>query len=235
MNPAISTQQGRHPEREGVTMKKAFQDRTSWYDGYLFEKIMEKRSREMFVGPISAFIEEGASVIDIGCGIGSLVLNLSPVCSKVVGIDVSSKMIAYAKKRQKKEQYPNVEFHHLCASLLAEVFPDTFEYGVMGQMLHEISEEIRDTILRAAKKVATKLIIADYRTPLPRNMYGMMITFVESIAGAEHNRNFKSWQANGGIDSFLVRHGLQVEEVAPYQLGGKEIGIGKIVKVSYTA
>jgi len=214
-------------------MKQAFQDRTSWYDGYLFEKIMEKRSREMFVGPISAFIEEGSSVLDIGCGIGSLALNLSPVCSKVVGIDVSSKMIAYAKKRQQKKQYPNVQFHHLCASLLPEVFSDRFDYGVMGQILHESAEEVRDTILMAAKKVAAKLIIADYRAPLPLNMYGRMITFVESIAGAEHNRNFKSWQANGGIDSFLVRHGLQVEEVAPYRLGGREIGIGTIVKVSH--
>ena len=214
-------------------MKKAFQDRTSWYDGYLFEIIMEKRSREMFVGPISAFIEEGSSVLDIGCGIGSLVLNLSPVCITVVGIDISSKMIAYAKKRQEKKQYPNVVFHHLCASLLPEVFKERFDYGVMGQILHESSDEVRDAILAGAKKVATKLIIADYRAPLPANMYGRMITFVESIAGAEHNRNFKSWQANGGIDSFLVRHGLQVEEVAPYRLGGKEIGIGKIVKVSH--
>jgi len=218
---------------EKAPMKKTFQDRTSWYDGYLFEKIMGKRSREMFVGPISAFIEQSSSVLDIGCGIGSLVLSLAPVCSKVVGIDISSKMIAYAKKCQRKSEYLNVEFHHLCASLLPGVFSDRFDYGVMGQILHETPEALRDIILTEAKKVATKLIIADYRAPLPRNMYGKMITFVESIAGSEHNRNFKSWQANGGIDSFLERHDLHVEEATPYQLGGKEIGIGTIVKVHY--
>jgi len=214
-------------------MKQAFQDRTSWYDGYLFEIIMGKRSREMFVGPISAFIEKGSSVLDIGCGIGSLVLSLAPICSKVVGIDVSSKMIAYAKKCQRQSEHLNVEFHHLCASLVPEVFPYRFDYGVMGQILHETPEALRDTILTAAKKAATKLIIADYRAPLPRNMFGKMITFVESIAGSEHNKNFKSWQANGGIDRFIERHGLQVEEATPYQLGGKEIGIGTIVKVSH--
>jgi cyclopropane fatty-acyl-phospholipid synthase-like methyltransferase len=52
---------------------------------------MEKRLNEMFVGPISALIEDGSSLIDIGCGIGSLVLNLSPRCSKVVGIDIFQK------------------------------------------------------------------------------------------------------------------------------------------------
>jgi len=214
-------------------MEKEFKDRTNWYDGYLFEIIMEKRSREMFVGPISDLIEDGSSVIDIGCGIGSLLLNLSPRCSKAVGIDVSSKMINYAKKRQMRGNYPNVEFHHLCASLLPDSFSDRFDYGIMGQILHETTDDLRNTIIEGAKKVVSKLIIADYVAPLPQNMYGVMIKFVESIAGSEHNRNFKSWQSNGGLDTFISRHGLQIEEVKPYQLGGKEIGIGKIVKVSY--
>lgn len=214
-------------------MKKEFKDRTNWYDGYLFEIIMEKRSREMFVGPISALIEDNSSVIDIGCGIGSLLFNLSPRCSKAVGIDISSKMIQHAKKRQLKGNYLNVEFHHLCASLLPDSFSDKFEYGIMGQILHETTEDLRNTIIEGAKKVASKLIIADYVAPLPKNMYGVMIKFVESIAGSEHNRNFKSWQSNAGLDAFISRHGLQLEEVKPYQLGGKEIGIGKIVKVSY--
>jgi SAM-dependent methyltransferase len=214
-------------------MKKEFQDRTNWYDGYLFEKIMEKRSREMFVGPISALIEDGCSVIDIGCGIGSLALNLSSRCRKVVGIDVSSKMINYAKRRQMRGNYPDVEFHHLCASFLPEVFPDRFDYGIMGQILHETTEDLRSTIFEGAKKVASKLIIADYVAPLPKNMYGVMIKFVESIAGSDHNRNFKSWQSNGGLDAFISRQGLQIEEVKPYRLGGKEIEIGKIAKASY--
>lgn len=210
-------------------MEKEFKDKTTWYDGYLFEKIMDKRSTEMFVGPISALIEEGSSVIDIGCGIGSLVLKLSDKCSKVVGIDISSKMINYAKKR--KKDYHNVEFHHLCASLLPEAFSDKFDYGVLSQILHETSEELRDTIIEGAKKVTDRLIISDYKAPLPKNMYGRMIKFVERLAGSEHNRNFKSWQYNGGLDGFISSHGLKVEEVKPYQLGGKEIGIGKIVKV----
>lgn len=61
----------------------------------------------------------------------------------------------------------------------------------------------------------------------------MIIKFVECMAGSEHNRNFKSWQSNGGIDSLITRHRLKVEVVKPYKLGGKDTGIGKIVKVSY--
>jgi len=212
-------------------MQEKFKDRTNWYDGYLFEKIMEKRSHEMFIRPISALIEDGSSVIDIGCGIGSLVLSLSPRCKKVVGIDVSSKMIRYAQKRLMQKRYSNVELLHLCASLLPEVFKEKFDYGVMNHILHETSGNMREIIIEETKKVTTKVIISDYIAPLPKNIYGAMITFVEYIAGSEHNSNFKSWQSNGGIDTFIARHGFKVEEVTPYRLGGKEIGIGKIVKV----
>ena len=213
-------------------MQEKFKDRTNWYDGYLFEKIMEKRSREMFVKPISALIEDGSSVIDIGCGVGSLVFNLYPRCSRVVGIDISSKMIAHAKKRLAKEGYPNVEFHHLCASLLSEVFLEKFDYGVMNQILHETSGSMREILIEEAKKVTTTMIISDYITPLPKNIYGAMIAFVEYIAGSEHNSNFKSWQSNGGLERFIATHGFKVEEVKPYRLGGKDIGIGEIVKVT---
>lgn len=214
-------------------MEKEFKDRTTWYDGYLYEKIMDSRAEGLFVEPISGFIEDGSSVIDIGCGIGSLVLKLSDRCREVVGIDVSSKMIDYAKKRQMKKNYPNVEFHHLCASLLLEAFSDKFDYGVMSQLLHETSEELRNIVIEGAKKVACKLIISDYTSPLPKDRYGRMIRFVELLAGSEHNRNFKNWQSNGGLDGFISSHGLKVEEVKPYKLGVRKIRIGKIVKVSY--
>jgi ubiquinone/menaquinone biosynthesis C-methylase UbiE len=214
-------------------VKREFKDRTTWYDGYLFEKIMDKRSQEMFVEPISAMVEDSSSVIDIGCGIGSLVFNLSHRCSKVVGIDVSSKMISYAKKRQVRKECSNVEFYHLCASLLTEIFTDTFDYVIMGQILHETSTDIRERILEGTKRITQKMIISDYRAPLPHNMYGVMIRWVEYIAGSEHNKNFKSWQSIEGIDGFISRHRLKVEEEIPYRLGGNDIGIGKIIKVSF--
>jgi hypothetical protein len=114
---------------------------------------------------------------------------------------------------------------------LSEVFKEKFDYGVMNHILHETSGNMREIIIEETKKVTTKVIISDYIAPLPKNIYGAMIAFVEYIAGSEHNSNFKSWQSNGGIDTFIARHGFKVEEVTPYRLGGKEIGIGKIVKV----
>jgi SAM-dependent methyltransferase len=212
---------------------RSFQDRTSWYDGYLYEKIMGSMADEMFVRPISGFIESGSSVIDIGCGIGSLVLELSNKCSKIIGIDVSSRMIAYAKKRLMKKRFSNVEFHHLCASLLPEVFSGSFDYAVMSQIFHEISEELRNIVIASVKEVARTLIIADYISPLPKDGYGRMIQFVELLAGSEHNRNFKSWQSHGGLDGFLSYNRLKAIQVTPYQLKGRNIGVGKIVKVSY--
>jgi ubiquinone/menaquinone biosynthesis C-methylase UbiE len=218
--------------RAGV--KGAFRDRTSWYDGYLFEKIMGKRSRSMFVEPICSMIESGSSVIDIGCGTGSLVLALSHRCTKVVGIDSSSRMFRYALTRLSKTPSPGVTFYHLPASLLSATFAERFDYSILSQVLHETPARERRAMMEEAQKISGRSIIADYTAPLPRNTYGLIIKCVESFAGSEHNLNFKSWQLSGGIDRFIADQGLVAEESQPYRLAGREIGVGKIVKVVYT-
>lgn len=212
-------------------MRGAFRDKTSWYDGYLFEKIMGKRSLSMFVEPICSMIENGSSVIDIGCGTGSLVLALSHRCTKVVGVDRSSKMFRYALTRLSKTPYPHVSLYHLPAALVSETFTERFDYSILSQVLHETPACERNVVMEEARKIAGKSIIADYTAPLPRTLYGMVITCVELLAGSEHNMNFKSWQSIGGIDRFLADQGLIPEASQPYRLGGREIGVGKIVKV----
>jgi len=214
-------------------VKRKFSDRTSWYDGCLFEKIMGKRSRAMFVEPICSMIENGSSVIDIGCGTGSLVLALAHRCTNVVGIDSSSKMIKYALTGLVANPSPHVVFYHLPAYLLSETFTERFDYSIMSQVLHETAAHDRLGMMEEAQKISRKSIIADYAAPLPRNIYGVIIKCVESLAGSEHNMNFKSWQESGGIDRFIADQGLVPKESQPYRLGGKEIGIGRIVKVAH--
>jgi len=178
-------------------------------------------------------IENGSSVIDIGCGTGSLVLALSHRCTNIVGIDSSSRMIGYALTRLRENPSPHIAFYHLPASLVSETFTGKFDYSIMSQVLHENPADERVVILQEARKVARQSIIADYTAPLPRNIYGMIIKCVESLAGSEHTINFKSWQLSGGIDHFMANQGLIPEAYQSYRLGGKEIGVGKIVKVRY--
>jgi hypothetical protein len=142
-------------------------------------------------------------------------------------------MIGYALTRLKENPSAHVSFYHLPASLLPERLNEKFDYSIMSQVLHETPAGERGVLLEAARSAALKGIIADYTAPLPRNIYGMIIKCVESLAGSEHNLNFKSWQFRGGIERFLAEQGLVPEASQPYRLTGRDIGIGKIVKVVY--
>lgn len=51
------------------------------------------------------------SILDVGCGTGTYSVVLAQHCKKVVGIDLSSKMIELAKQTAKKSGSKNVEFY----------------------------------------------------------------------------------------------------------------------------
>lgn len=52
-------------------------------------------------------------VLDVGCGTGIYSLALAKYCKKVIGIDLSPKMIKIAERKALDEQIQNVEFHCL--------------------------------------------------------------------------------------------------------------------------
>nr|WP_246583111.1 class I SAM-dependent methyltransferase [Clostridium simiarum] len=50
-------------------------------------------------------------VLDVGCGTGSYALALSDRCKKVIGVDLSPRMIEIAKEKAQKENVTNIEFY----------------------------------------------------------------------------------------------------------------------------
>lgn len=56
-----------------------------------------------------ALVEPGHTVLDVGCGTGSLCLRLAPTGAQVHGLDLSGEMIRIA--RSKTEGAENVQFH----------------------------------------------------------------------------------------------------------------------------
>ena len=64
----------------------------------------------------------GQAILDLGCGTGTLTVQLADFCSKVVGVDSSQNMIDKAKK-----QFSNVEF--LVCDALALPFDEEFDGG----------------------------------------------------------------------------------------------------------
>lgn len=58
-----------------------------------------------------ALMRPGCTVLDIGCGTGSLALRLAPAAGRVHGLDCSSEMARIANEKAAAEGVDNVEFH----------------------------------------------------------------------------------------------------------------------------
>ncbi len=199
--------------------------RSRWYDGFFYSLMVDPIAGKSFAKPVSKYVSDNSSAIDIGCGVGTVVAGLAKKCSHVSGIEVSPKMVGFARKRLAAMGVGNVELIHGSATELSSLVSRTYDYAVMTQFLHEIPADIRDRVMEEAKKIAREFIIADFIAPYPETFQGKMIRIIEMSAGKEHNANFKDWLAKGGLDGFLHLHGLSMAEERIFSTG-----VGKIVK-----
>lgn len=180
-----------------------------WYDGWFYAKFIDSDASPLR-NKILDLIEDGKTVIDIGCGTGGFALKMAPRCRYVLGVDVSEKQIAMAQKRRKKAGVQNVEFRHVNAAALGKSLEEKFHYATLSMMLHEIPQSERLQILREVKQITEKIIFLDYNTPQPFSFWGAAIRTIEFFAGREHYRNFKDFVQRGGLPALLKEAGFTV-------------------------
>ena len=185
-------------------------DKKHWYDGWFYAKFVDPWEKE--IGEIiSDFIENDSTVIDIGCGTGAIVFRLAKKCKRVIGIELSSKMIQYANTQKEKGNYPNVEFIHGDATNLSDTIDQRFDYATTSLVIHEMTVNDRVKAIHEMKAIAEKIIIADYIAPQPKNLWGISNILSEIAAGIDHYGNYRSFIAHKGIDDLLYRCGLHIE------------------------
>ncbi len=111
----------------------------------------------------SRWVEPGDTVLEIGCGTGSLAARLLARGACVTGIDVSEKMLAVAR-----ETAPGAELLHATAAEIDRLGEGRFDKVVSTLVFSELSEGELDFVLRAAKsllKPGGKLVVADEVRP----------------------------------------------------------------------
>ena len=106
-------------------------------------------------------------------------------------------------------------------------FPDeTFDYVILSLAVHQFPEPLRSEILEQARKVAKRLIIADYAVPVPKNISGYASIGIENLAGDEHCSAYKHFVKTGGIPGIVDRMDFTIQEEAT-----SGTGIFKVVKM----
>ena len=180
-----------------------------WYDGGFYDRFIAPNQKNLFK-QIIGLIEPESDIIDIGCGTGFFSFSVADKCKSTLGIDLSKRNIDKANQNLEKKPNDKLSFRNAYLHDIVSQEKKHFEYAVLTYVIHEVNEEERISILNEIAQVADKIIIADYLIPCPNDFAGKIVKVVEFIAGAEHYRNFYTYETNGGIQYLADKAGLSI-------------------------
>ena len=183
--------------------------RSRIYDGSLYALLLDPWLTPLH-RIVAGYIPADSNVLDVGCGTGNLSVIMAEKAARVVGIELSPAMADYARRRVASEQRSNVTIETADAAMfLADRPTGSFDVATMVLALHEMPADARKPLLREAARVARRLIVVDFRIPLPRNWAGFRNRMAEIAAGAEHYRAFRDFDRRGGTSHIAASAGLR--------------------------
>ena len=146
-------------------------------------------------------IEDGESVLDVGCGKGILTLDLATKAGKIVAIDKSKREITIAQK-----DYSARNIEYLLGDAVAYDFGKTFDVVVLSNVLEHV--ENREELLKKVKNISPKILI---RVPMINRDWITLFKKENGIEWRLDNTHFTEYT----LDSFkdeLMKADLKLEE-----------------------
>jgi SAM-dependent methyltransferase len=116
---------------------------------YVIEETVQQRYVGMrdaatFVPFLLPYLHPGMDVLDVGCGVGSIALDLAPMLApgRVVGVDADAEQIEVARKSAAERQIENAEFQ--VASIYELPFADeSFDAAYANAVFLYVRERVR--------------------------------------------------------------------------------------------
>ena len=191
-------------------------DKTHWYDGWFYDRIIAPNQDRLF-GHISNLIKAQSTIIDVGCGTGRFAFALANRSKSVLGIDLSRRNVKRAQLNLLHRPNHKISFLHRSLSEIIREEHIYFDYAVLTYVIHEVDEEERINLLNEVALVADKIIIGDYLVPKSNGFAGKISETIEFLAGREHYRNYKSYMEKGGIYYLANNARLKIINEQKYQ------------------
>lgn len=212
-------------------MKQNVYDHSHFFEGY--KKLRESNSglNDVLEQPALRVLLprlEGKRVLDIGCGMGQFVAHCAQQGAlKVIGADISNKMIEYAKQNNKDE---NTEF--ICSAIEDLQFESqSFDLIVSSLVLHYV-KDYREVVSNIHRWLHTEgIFIFSIEHPMVTsqnpmegwgcNEQGQKVCWPVDHYGEEGERN-QSWFIDGVIKyhrkiatvvNELMEEGFQIERM----------------------
>lgn len=192
--------------------------KSAYVDGWPYAMVFDR-----LLAPVHRFVAKqvaGAEgVIDVCCGTGALAVRMAARCQRVMGVDLSPRMIRHAQRARDERGLENLVFELRDAADLADIDDGTFEVATLVLGLHEMPRALRADVLRESLRVSRRALIVDYAVPVPLNWVGALALASEIACGPRHLAHFSSYQRRRGLDPLLDQVGATVARRGKLNLG----------------
>jgi demethylmenaquinone methyltransferase/2-methoxy-6-polyprenyl-1,4-benzoquinol methylase len=144
-------------------------------------------------------LKRGDRVVELGCGTG---LNFSPIVEKIgpegrlIGVDLSPKMLAYARERADSARWKNIEL--VQSDIVAYKFPE----GINGVLSIGVFGYIADCdhVIKAAAHALVpdgRLVIMDGKRPerLPSWIFTLIVRLSRSFGVTSDYFDKRTWES----------------------------------------
>ena len=171
----------------------------------VFELILSDIRKEM----TKEINPTGKLVLDVATGTGSLAIDLSITANKVIGIDLSSRMLEMAEKKRKKE---NLSFLLMDASNM-EFKDEEFDAVTISLGLHDMPLDIRTKVVVEANRVLKKdgkLYILEYNSPA--NNFETVLAHLINTFESKYYLDF----LKSDFEDYLNTLGFKIEKQTNY-------------------
>ncbi|MEE9614329.1 MAG: methyltransferase domain-containing protein [Thermodesulfobacteriota bacterium] len=184
---------------EVESIKKVYAGYSDVYDT-LFKRLFYPRIRHAIE---SMEIKPGDRVLDVGVGTG-LSLSLFPEYCKVIGIDLSEKMLGKARKKIKTEGMDHVELVEMDAMEIA--FPDdSFDMVFTSHVVSVVPDpyKVMQEVRRVCKPGGQVVIVNHFksRNKLVAGMEKVVTPISKKIG----------WRSDLCLDEFIIKSGLRID------------------------
>jgi arsenite methyltransferase len=211
-------------ERQDKYVADEFDRQAGHYDDSLTVRSFQRRTQALVVNEIQ--IAEGMHILDLGCGTGTATLEIASRLQgtgKVVGLDLSEKMIEQAERKLAESECANVAFVVENGTELG--YAGCFDYVLSTNAFHHFGDKERvfSQVWRALKPGGAFLVqdICD----------DFILMKVVDLAGKLGERAHVGSTTSQGLRQLLVSAGFSEVEVEVAKLNWFwGIMIGKGVK-----
>lgn len=150
---------------------------------------------------LASEVPDGATVFDLGCADGNVLLALAPRIASGLGIDLDEAMITTAAANADRAGYHNLTFADGDVSEMLRMLPVKPTVTVVSLLLHELPRLDALILLQRLGQMSDRLLIVDLVEPPP-----LMTRLMLGLGRAE-----PAYFSLGGTPALLQAAGIAIE------------------------